>query len=90
MFLKTVKKKEDRFHKYSTKTRDFFKEIFGEDATTKSDKSSLGNVLDQTWIDVLKDSGDLRSLLRYQPLKTPIAHLFPSLRKQKIFCVCQV
>ena len=29
---------EDRFKKYSSKTRDFLKEIFGENATTKSDR----------------------------------------------------
>lgn len=66
-----------RFQKYSQKTSDLLGEIFGEDAKTRTDKSGVGIVLDNSQIAVLKESWRTENPAKLSAYKDSYRSSFP-------------
>ncbi|KAH3866100.1 hypothetical protein DPMN_029153 [Dreissena polymorpha] len=66
-----------RFTKYSSKTQSLLQDMFGEDATTKSDKCKEGVSLDKAQCDVLKESWRAEKPVRISAFKDAYRTSFP-------------
>ncbi|KAH3790277.1 hypothetical protein DPMN_168473 [Dreissena polymorpha] len=79
---------DDRYMKYSSKTRDLLRDMFGQDAVTRPDKGDTGIILDKSQRDVLSETWRAEKPTKVSAFKDSYRSVFPVLAEAEEFlCV---